>query len=41
LQQRVRGRPRLRLQRRGSMAEGEEADVFHGVYVESGRSSLS
>jgi hypothetical protein len=30
LQQGVGGRPRLRLRRRGPMAEGEEADVFHG-----------
>ncbi len=30
LQRRVGGRPRLRLRRRGPMAEGEEADVFHG-----------
>jgi hypothetical protein len=31
LQERVRRRARLRLRRRGPMAEGEEADVFHGV----------
>ena len=30
LEQRVGGRPRLRLRRRGPVAEGEEADVFHG-----------
>src|SRR5262245_58571824 len=30
LQQRVRRRPRLRLRRRGPMAEGEKSDVFHG-----------
>ena len=30
LQQRVGGRARLRLGRRGPVAEGEEADVFHG-----------
>ena len=30
LQQRVGRRARLRLRRRGPMAEGEEADVFHG-----------
>ncbi len=30
LQQRVGGRAHLRLRRRGPMAEGEEADVFHG-----------
>ena len=30
LRERVGGRPRLRLRRRGPMAEGEEADVFHG-----------
>ena len=29
LQQRVGRRPRLRQRRRGPMAEGEEADVFH------------
>ena len=33
LQQRVGRRPRLRLWRRGPMAEGEEADVFHGGYM--------
>jgi hypothetical protein len=33
LQQRVARRPRLRLWRRGPMAEGEEADVFHGGIV--------
>ncbi len=38
LRQRVGGRPRLRLRRRGPMAEGEEADVFgasvfHGACV--------
>ena len=32
LQQGVGRRPRLRLRRRGPMAEGEEADVFHGVW---------
>jgi hypothetical protein len=31
LQERVGGRARLRLRRRGPVAEGEEADVFHGV----------
>ena len=30
LQRGVGRRPRLRLRRRGPMAEGEEADVFHG-----------
>ena len=30
LQQRVGRRARLRLGRRGPVAEGEEADVFHG-----------
>ena len=30
LQQRVGRRPRLRLRRRGPVAEGEEADLFHG-----------
>ena len=30
LQQRVGRRAHLRLRRRGPMAEGEEADVFHG-----------
>ena len=30
LQQRIGRRPRLRLRRRGPVAEGEEADVFHG-----------
>src|SRR6185312_3045830 len=30
LQQRVRPRLGLRLRRRGPMAEGEKADVFHG-----------
>jgi hypothetical protein len=29
LQERIRGRAYLRLRRRGPMAEGEEADVFH------------
>jgi hypothetical protein len=33
LLERVGGRVRLRLRRRGPMAEGEEADVFHGMYV--------
>jgi hypothetical protein len=33
LQQRVDRRPRLRLWRRRPMAEGEEADVFHGGYM--------
>ena len=33
LQQRVGRRPRLRLRRRGPMAEGEEADVFHGGFL--------
>ena len=33
LQQRVGRRPRLRLWRRGPMAEGEEADVFHGGFL--------
>ena len=39
LQQRVGRRARLRLRRRGPMAEGEEADVFHGRYVGMMRSS--
>jgi hypothetical protein len=30
LQERVGGRARLRLRRRRPVAEGEEADVFHG-----------
>ena len=30
LQQGVGRRPRLRLRRRGPVAEGEETDVFHG-----------
>ena len=30
LQERVGRRPHLRLRRRGPMAEGEEADLFHG-----------
>ena len=30
LEQRIGGGPRLRLRRRGPVAEGEEADVFHG-----------
>ena len=34
LQQRVRRCPRLRLRRRGPMAEGEKADVFHGPVSE-------
>ncbi len=33
LQQGVGGRARLRLRRRGPMAEGEEADVFHGGWM--------
>ena len=36
LQQRVGRRPRLRLGRRGPMAEGEEADVFHGCMRRGG-----
>jgi hypothetical protein len=33
LQQRVGSCPRLRLRRRGPVAEGEEADLFHALLM--------